>query len=389
MPRSTNWSVYLFMTLAAIARGQTAEPKDPGKSDARIFYSQGNMYQPHHAGKGVADSFFIDFPAQSPDQQPGLFAFHEVGDRNTGMSLAAVDDAVREHLKLPKGQGLIATSVAPQGMAARTGICENDILLTLGDAPLGKAEDLEERLKAAGDKPLGLVLLHQGAKKTVQVQPHLKVTFGPVQPQPPAFWIGVSVAPVEPALRSHLRLPADQGLLATEVVAGSPAAKAGLKVNDILLTMAGKPLKDQATLIDLVQKNGDKSVAVEIVREGVRQKLELTPERRGSAGPRANPQQPVRLNYQFVHPGFVLKDGQNWEWTPDLTKNWEWTPDLTTNARSWEVQTFDNVVGKDSKAQSSEPEGTTLGKRLDGMSVEIKELRKAIDELSKALKDRK
>ena len=126
-------------------------------------------------------------------------------------------------------------------------------------------------------------MLHQGAKKTVQVQPQIKVTFGPVQPQPPAFWIGVSVSPVEPALRAHLRLPADQGLLATEVIADGPAAKAGLKVNDILLTMAGKPLKDQATLIDLVQKNGDKSVAVETVREGDRQKLELTPQRRGSS----------------------------------------------------------------------------------------------------------
>jgi serine protease Do len=380
--RSTKWGIYLFMTFAAIARGQTAEPKDPGKSDARFFYSQGNMYRSHPAGNGVAD-FYFDYPPQSPDQQLGLFTFHEVGDRNTGMSLAAVDDAVREHLKLPKGQGLIATSVAPQGMAARAGISENDILLTLGDAPLGKAEDLEERLKAAGDKPVGLVLLHQGAKKTVQVQPHLRVTFGPVQPQPPAFWIGVSVSPVEPALRAHLRLPAEQGLLATEVVANSPAAKAGLKVNDILLTMAGKPLKDQATLIDLVQKNGDKSVALETVREGVRQKLELTPERRSSSsvGMILRHQQPKGLNYQFIHPGVVVNDGQNWRWTADLMPN----------AKSFDVQTFDNLdmVGKDSKAQSSEPDGASLGKRLDSMSIEIKELRKAIDELSKALKDRK
>ena len=214
----TKWSFYLFMALAAIARGQTAEPKDPGKSNTAILYGQDNVSQPHQVpGQGV--SWTVDYFPQLLDQQSGLFAYREVGDHSTGMSLAAVDNAVREHLKLPKGQGLIATSVAPQGMAARAGICENDILLTLGDAPLGKAEDLEERLKAAGDKPLGLVLLHQGAKKTVQVQPQIKVTFGPVQPQPPAFWIGVSVSPVEPALRAHLRLPADQGLLATEVVA--------------------------------------------------------------------------------------------------------------------------------------------------------------------------
>jgi membrane-associated protease RseP (regulator of RpoE activity) len=316
-----------------------------------------------------------------PEQQLGLFTFHEVADRDTGMSLASVDDAVREHLKLPKGQGLIATSVAPQGTAAQAGICENDILLTLGDTPLGKADDLEERLKTAGDKPLGLVLLHQGAKKTVQVQPRIRVTFGPVQPQPPAFWIGVSVSPVEPALRAHLKLPSDQGLLATEVVADGPAAKAGLKVNDILLTMAWKPLKDQATLIDLVQKNGDKAVAVVIIREGNRQTLELTPQRRGSTSFSyvIDPRPEKNLTYQFVRPGVVVNDGQNWKWTGDLL----------TNSKNWDVQTFDTWSKKTPKGQASEPDGASLDKRLDGMSAEIKELRKAIDELSKVLKDRK
>ena len=105
------------------------------------------------------------------------------------------------------------------------------------------------------------------------------------------------------------------------MIANGPAAKAGLKVNDILLTMAGKPLKDQATLIDLVQKNGDKSVSIETMREGERQNLELTPQRRGSSsmGSVGDPRQPNNLTYQFVHPGFVVNDGQNWKWTGDPT----------------------------------------------------------------------
>ena len=44
-----------------------------------------------------------------------------------------------------------------------------------------------------------------------------------------------------PALRDQLRIPADEGLIATDVVADGPGAKAGLKVIDILLTMAGRP----------------------------------------------------------------------------------------------------------------------------------------------------
>ena len=375
----TKWSFYLFMALAAIARGQTAEPKDQGKSAALILSGQGNMYQPNQlTGKGAGNLFYFDYPSQSPDQQSGLFAYHEVGDHSTGMSLAAVDDAVREHLKLPKGQGLIVTSIVPQGMAMRAGIFGNDILLTLGDAPLGKAEDLEEHLKAAGDKPLDLVLLHQGEKKTVQVQPRINVTFGPVQPEPPAFWIGVSVSPVEPALQAHLRL-LTQGLLATEVIANGPAAKAGLKVNDILLTMAGKPLWNQATLIDLVQKNVGKAVAVEFLREGLRQTVELTPERRGpsSMGAVGDPRLSKNLSYSR-HPS-RLRCERRAKLVDDTRPT-----QRTANGSKHSTRGLKRLQRLNHRSPM-EP----LSKRLDGMSAEIKELRKAIDELSKVLKDRK
>ena len=45
------------------------------------------------------------------------------------------------------------TSLAANAPAAQAGIQQNDVLLKLGDTPLAKAEDLEEGLKAAGEKP--------------------------------------------------------------------------------------------------------------------------------------------------------------------------------------------------------------------------------------------
>ena len=40
--------------------------------------------------------------------------------------------------------------------AAQAGIEQNDILVKLEDVALGKPSDLEDNLKAAGDKPLSL-----------------------------------------------------------------------------------------------------------------------------------------------------------------------------------------------------------------------------------------
>ena len=64
------------------------------------------------------------------------------------MGMSPADDALRAHLSLPKDQGLIVTSLAPNAPAAQAGVQQNDVLLTLGDTPLAKAEDLEESLKA-------------------------------------------------------------------------------------------------------------------------------------------------------------------------------------------------------------------------------------------------
>ena len=212
------WSLGLVLSLATSAHAQSEKPTNPTPLTDRASqtYFLSNLYPD------------INYTVTSPNNRNG----------ESGLSLAPVDEGARVHLKLPKGQGLIVTSVAPQGAAAQAGVCQNDILLSLDDAPLAKAEDLEVKLKAAGDKTLNLVLLHQGQKKILQVQPKLKVTFGPAQPAPPEFWIGVSVSAVEPALQAQLQIP-NQGLIVTSVIDESPAAKAGLKVNDILLSING------------------------------------------------------------------------------------------------------------------------------------------------------
>lgn len=346
----------LCLLFASLAQGQNPQPAElKNASDPNVRYQpyQFNTLYAQNAGSGVG--WITGVTTSNPLINYTYYSNPDA--EGSGLSLAPVDDAARAHLKIPQGQGLIATSVSPQGAAARAGICQNDILLTLGGAPLAKPEDVEKQLKLAGEKALGLVLLHQGEKRTIQVQPHIKVDFGPVQPAPPAFWIGVTVAVVEPALRAQLKLPPNQGLIATEIIGDGPAAKAGLKVNDILLTMGDKPLRDQAALVELVQKHGEKPVAVEILREGHLQTIELTPSRHSNISYKVE-LFPINRTYNVVHPGgvFEYKD------------------------------TFDaSDVVISTQQHKEEP----VSKRLDSMSAEIKELRKAVEELSKVLKDRK
>ncbi len=373
----------LVLTLAAMAQAQS----DTSKNVAQPVPDQQNLNLiiDSEALQNVYQASFRADP-----QQPSYFINPVSREEASGLSLAPVDEAARTHLKLPKGQGLIATSVLPQGPAAQAGISQNDILLTLDDVPLTKPEDLEEKLKSAGDKPLNLVLLHHGQKKTLQIQPKVKVTFGPVQPAAPEFWIGVSVTPVEPALRAQLQIPADQGLITTGVIENTPAVKAGLKVNDILLTMRGSPLRNHNEFVKLVQENGEKPLAVELIREGSRQTIEVTPERRKDVQLRISQLQHTG-NWNVVHPGAVIQSNQpgflvhpgaviqsnqpGFLVAPD--GNWTFPNDLSIQG----VRSFDTL--------SAQHPADPLANRLDTMASEIKELREAVEELSKTLKDRK
>lgn len=65
-----------------------------------------------------------------------------------------------------------------------------------------------------------------------------------------------------------------QGAYVVEVLAGSSAEKAGIKVDDIITKLDGKELKDQNDLSDIIKgkKAGDK-IDIEVYRDGNRQNL--------------------------------------------------------------------------------------------------------------------
>jgi membrane-associated protease RseP (regulator of RpoE activity) len=287
------------------------------------------------------------------------------------MNLTPADEALREHLGLPKDQGLIVTGLAANASASQAGVQQNDVLLKLDDASLAKPEDLEKGLKGAGNRPAVLEILRGGKPVKIRVQPQVRVTMGPLRPEPPAFWVGISVAPLEPALRAQLKIAPNQGLLATEISKDGPAAKAEVKIYDILLKLAGKPLDSQEKLVETVQANGEKAVPLEVIRGGKPQTIEVTPQRRQPALVQYNIQysNPQALSYTMVRPGFVVSD--------------------RTSSAAYPAQAALALTAEAAAPKPSHDTNAALGKRLDDFDSEIKQLRKAIEELSKTLKDKK
>lgn len=90
--------------------------------------------------------------------------------------------------------------------------------------------------------------------------------------------LGIQVQSMTPALRAYFRAERDRGILVSGVMAGSPAAEAGLKVGDVILSADAQPLGSPPQLIRVVTAAPDgEPLELAIVRRGEMQRLSVTP----------------------------------------------------------------------------------------------------------------
>lgn len=81
-------------------------------------------------------------------------------------------------------------------------------------------------------------------------------------------WLGVSIQGVTPDLAKNFGLSEAKGALVSEVLPGSPAAKAGIKPGDVIVDFDGKEVEDQTALRNIVaQTPVGKNVKVKVVRD--------------------------------------------------------------------------------------------------------------------------
>lgn len=228
------------------------------------------------ANAGVWDSFITASDHYSIALNE-LYAFRDPADELFGATLSSVGDAARAQLGIPAGQGLLVSNLRADGPSAAAGLKLHDILLTLSDKPVGSSDDLTKLLKAAGDAPATLKLIRAGKPMTLQVRPVYRVTVGFVGEEKKEYFIGVSLNPVEEAIRVQLSLPANQGVVVTEVTAGSPAESVGIKPHDILMEYGGKVIDTPEGLAALVQAGRDKPTTIKVVRGGKALSIAVTP----------------------------------------------------------------------------------------------------------------
>lgn len=89
-------------------------------------------------------------------------------------------------------------------------------------------------------------------------------------------WLGVMIQKITPDLKEKLKLKDEKGALVADVTEGGPADKAGIRRGDVIVSFDGKEIKEMHDLPFLVASTPvGKAVAVEVMRQGQKKRLEV------------------------------------------------------------------------------------------------------------------
>jgi len=91
------------------------------------------------------------------------------------------------------------------------------------------------------------------------------------------FWTGITIQDIDPLIAESLGLKSAKGVIVTDIVRGSPADKAGLKIGDVIVRVNGKKVKGRKEIQNafLGARVGD-VYRLDIIRGGQEMVIKLT-----------------------------------------------------------------------------------------------------------------
>lgn len=163
-----------------------------------------------------------------------------------GLTVRSLTRMSALHAKRPDVKGVLVDSLRNGGPAAeaKPGLMEGDILLSVAGRPVADAAALRqvtrELLKDKAEPEPLLVAFARGNAQmisVVRVGPEVDPAIAPRAPKP---WAGMSTQVLTAEIAKALNLKGKAGVRITQVLPGSNAEQAGLKVGDLLLKLDGK-----------------------------------------------------------------------------------------------------------------------------------------------------
>lgn len=185
-----------------------------------------------------------------------------------GVTIQDVDENTAKALGLKSAGGALIGSVLDDEPAAKAGLRAGDVIVRVGDNVIDSASAVTRSV--ASLKPgtkVDITVMRNGkeVKSTVTLgerSTHTDAAQTPGQ-QSEGGDLGVSIKPLTPDDARALQLSSDvKGLLVVNVKGNGPAAEAGIRTGDVILSANLKPVTTAKDLVSIVRKEGKERGAV-------------------------------------------------------------------------------------------------------------------------------
>jgi len=250
---------------------QTDAAINPGNSGGPLFNVDGELvgintaiYSQSGGNNGIgfaipinlAKSVFKDLRENGHVQRARL-----------GVRIQDVDKDTMKALGLKNRQGALVPQVEAGSAADKAGIQAGDVIVSVDGQVIHKAHDLPIKIARhqPGDKVL-VEVIRNGKRKVIPVIVEEMPDDMTAQKQQKTSLAkhGILVQPLTKALAEQLRTRSDKGVVVKQVLQRSPAARAGIQRNDVIIRIDGHVI-DSVRTFEKYAKNLSKGHALRVL----------------------------------------------------------------------------------------------------------------------------
>jgi Do/DeqQ family serine protease len=236
---------------------QTDAPINPGNSGGALINSRGELMgintaiiAPAGGNVGIGFAIPSNIARAVVDQ---LLKYGEVRRGRIGVTIQTGTPDIAKALGAPVERGVVINSVESNSPAEEAGLKAGDFITSIDGKPVANANDVRNRvgLRERGSK-VDVTYYREGRTHTATItigEP--KVAAADVHSAAPQL-AGARFVELSP---DHPANGRSEGLLATEVQAGSPAWRVGLRAGDVVVAVNRQPVRSIADLEDATKKN--------------------------------------------------------------------------------------------------------------------------------------
>lgn len=284
---------------------QKQEPCETNHSNQKVTYDLSQLDALHDQVLNLVDVEEEQDPkvqvfTDSETSDDGNFQFFTNSGGWLGVGISEVSSEKAKTLKLPEERGAVVGGIVPESPAAKAGLKENDVVLEVNGLRVEGAEQFRRMIREIpSGRTAALMVWRDGRSQTIKVtlgkpdtsklkvlpqmpksfsfsMPELKVmpdlsgldrlrTFTMVSPGRPL--LGIDAESLEGDFGRFFGAPEGEGVLVREIFAGSAAAKAGLKVGDVITSVDGERIRSASELREkLLTKKEDKAIQLGVLR---------------------------------------------------------------------------------------------------------------------------